>query len=521
MKKIKVLLVNPPTVAEIPEFARGISYYSWLKTKNKFCDFVPGELLGAQCIQKYVREHNLDCEFEILNACVEEHVSVEQTLEVILKKMPLDLVCLTGPYDVFSEILYIAEKIKQYNSNIKILYGQFFASLCYNEILEKYSVFDYLSVGYGEVTVSKLIDYLQNKCKIDEIPGLAYKMEDDVIYRKQEWCNVSEIIKIKPTRENVQKVLNSGLNISIFCSRGCPYRCSFCATGSLMGREHKYFLRDPYDVVDELEELYNKYHIKRITFVDDTFAPNTSAGKEQARIIAEEIIKRNIKLEIMVDSRIDCIDRELFTLLYRAGVRYVYIGIEAASDENLKEYNKGYKANKIKDSLEILSEIGIKAVYGFINFNPETTFEDLLSNIELLSNLKYTDPTMYSHEYIPYPGTDMTKRLIKEGLVVGSFPNYRIIYKEPKIQTIKNVYDKLLAIYTTFVFNMNKYPEFYISNHEQIYNNINKMFASYIREVVLALMHDDDTECIYKRYRYILKDLLKKILIEERKREML
>ena len=87
---------------------------------------------------------------------------------------------------------------------------------------------------------------------------------------------------------------------------------------------------------------------------------------------------------------------------------------------------------------------------------------------------------MYSHEYIPYPGTDMTKRLIKEGLVVGSFPNYRIIYNEPKIKTIKNVYDKLLAIYTTFVFNMNKYPEFYISNHEQIYNNINKMFASYI-----------------------------------------
>ena len=512
----KALFVNPPTVSQIPEYAKGISYYSWLKTKGKFYSFVPGELLGAQCIQSYVYKHNVNCSFEILNGCLEEHISVEQTTREIIKKFPIDLLCISGPYDVFPEILQIAETVCQNSPKTKILYGQFFASLCYEQILKKYSVFDYISVGYGEITISKLIEHLQSEKEIVGIPGLAYRFGDEIVCRELQECEFDEIIGIRPTRENVEKVMASGLNVSIFASRGCPYRCSFCVSGSLMGKCNGYRLRDPYDVVDELEYLYNKYNLKRITFVDDTFAPNSKVGKEQARIIAEEIIRRRIKIEIMIDSRIDCIEKELFTLLYKAGVKYIYVGIEAANNRNLKKYNKGYDADKIKNNLDILQEIGINVIYGFINFNPETTYDDLLINIEMLRELDNIDPSMLSHEFIPYPGTIMTQRLLDEGLLEGEFPNYILKYKNSIIKKLKKEYDKLLGVYTSFLLKMNVYPEFYINSHEQVYREINILFADYLFDMVYFAKENNKVLKLFEKYENRLKQLLKQILIEER-----
>lgn len=514
----KVLFINPPTVSEIPQFARGISYYSWLKTKGKFYAFVPGELLGAQCIQKYVQMENKNCIFQILNGCVEEHISVEQTFEEIKKMMPIDLLCIGGPYDVFSEVLYLANKVKESSPNTKILCGQFFASLCYEDILKKYDVFDYLCVGYGEIAVSKLINCLQGQGNISDVPGIAYRDGDSVIYNASTSCYMDEIIKITPTRDSIEKVMETGLNVSIFASRGCPYHCSFCASGSLMGRYRGYALRNPYEVVDELETLYNLYHIEKITFVDDTFAPNTAQGKEQARIIAEEIIKRDIKISIMIDTRIDCIDRDLFTLLYQAGVRYAYLGIEAASNDNLKEYNKGYKANVIVENLKILKEIGITPVYGFINFNPETSFEDLQKNVAFLQEIKNVDPTLLSHEFIPYPGTDMTNRLLKEGLVVGEFPDYKLKYKDLKIYEVKKNYDFLLLKFTAFLLKMNQYPDFYINTYEDINNGINEVFTEYFGHLIEEIRDGYEYEHLKDEYEIRLKKLLKQILVKEREK---
>ena len=255
------------------------------------------------------------------------------------------MLCLSGSYDVFSEVLQIAETIRQYSPKTKILYGQFFASLCYEEILKKYNIFDFVSVGYGEITISKLIERLQSVKEVDEIPGLAYRFGNEIVCREQQVCEFDEIIGIRPTRKNVEEVMCSGLNVSIFASRGCPYRCSFCATGSLMDKCNGYRLRDPYDVVDELEYLYKKYNLERITFVDDTFAPNNRAGKKQTRIIAEEIIRRAIKIEIMVDCRIDSIERELFTLLHVAGVRYVFF--RATEPSVIRSLNNARRSTRI------------------------------------------------------------------------------------------------------------------------------------------------------------------------------
>lgn len=515
---IKVLLVNPPSLTEVPPMGEGLSYYDWLKLKNSEYKFIPGELLGCQCIQNYVEKHNEDCCIEILNACVDGHTSLEQTLEEIKEKMPIDILAFSGPYSVFSEIEYLAKELKTLYPNICIAYGQFFASLCYEDILKNFSFFDFVCIGYGEITMSKIIEYKQGIIDINDIPAVGYKDKSNNIIVNPINFDLEKIIKTIPTRYETEKVLKNGLCVSMFCSRGCPYRCSFCATGSLMRTcNQKYMLRTPESVIDEVQFLYDNFKIQRLTFVDDTFAANTIEAKQQAKEIALEIIKRNINIQIMIDTRIDCIDEELFALLKKAGVIKAFIGIEAANNENLLEYNKGYKKDIILDRIKILEKIGIEIVPGFITFNPDSTLDTLKANAHLIKEIPNSDPSMFSYEYIPYPGTDLTNKFLKEGLVVGQFPHYKNNYKIPQVKLVKQSYDRLLSKYSMFLINTRKKYNFNINDYLSAKMKINELFFNYFMEIItqielgkLKLLED-----IYFVYNQKLMELLKSVLLSQ------
>lgn len=519
-KLIKVLMVNPPSLTEVPEMEEGLSYYEWLKLKNKAYEFIPGELLGCQCIQSYVEKNNIDCSIDILNSCVEMHTSIEQTLKEIEKKMPLDVVAFTGPYSVFSEIEYLAQAIKNSYPETCIVYGQFFASLCCEAILENYPFFDFVCIGYGEITISKIIEYKQGVIRIQDIPAVGFKNKYNKFILNSIESNTEKIIKVIPTRYDIEKVKKTGLCISIFCSRGCPYRCSFCATGSLMrryGHCTPFSLRHPISVVDEIQYLHEEFNINRFTFVDDTFAANTAEAKKQAKEIALEIVKRNLNIQIMIDTRIDCIDEDLFVLLKNAGVVKAFVGIEAANNNNLLEYNKGYKTDVIFEKIKILENLGIEIVPGFITFNPDSTVDELRSNADLIRNIPNSDPSMFSYEYIPYPGTDLTNKFIKDGLVVGNFPNYENNYKNPEVKLIKQTYDRLLTRYSTFLINRNKEPNFDIDAEPLIKMQIHELFADYFNEIIEAIELEKQNllDDIYSDYNQKLMEQLKMILLLE------
>lgn len=85
-------------------------------------------------------------------------------------------------------------------------------------------------------------------------------------------------------------------------SKGCPYKCTFCAISSL-----PYLERSPKNVIDGIEDCYKKYNIREIDFFDAVFFFN----REGALKICWEIIKRQIKIEWSCRSRVDLVDNEL------------------------------------------------------------------------------------------------------------------------------------------------------------------------------------------------------------------
>jgi anaerobic magnesium-protoporphyrin IX monomethyl ester cyclase len=106
-------------------------------------------------------------------------------------------------------------------------------------------------------------------------------------------------------------------------SRGCPYRCTFCAKENF---RDKYRRRPVGTVLAELDNLLES-GIEYIYFIDEIFLPN----KE----LLEGIAQRSVKFG--VQTRIDLWNHEMIDLLGRAGCVSIEAGVESITPEG-REY---------------------------------------------------------------------------------------------------------------------------------------------------------------------------------------
>ena len=144
---MEIVLVNPPTlyraksvdeIQELELFSGTIPYYERLLTLDtgKINGFstLPGEHLGLQSISGYLHLHGH--RVNIVNACVELHSSLSQTLKKILQ-YSFDLIGFSGPLDVFGENAWLALRLREKGFTGHITLGHDFATLNHKIILKK------------------------------------------------------------------------------------------------------------------------------------------------------------------------------------------------------------------------------------------------------------------------------------------------------------------------------------------------------------------------------------------------
>ena len=78
--------------------------------------------------------------------------------------------------------------------------------------------------------------------------------------------------------------------VPILTSRGCPYRCSYCAS-KLLNRGFR--MRDPFRVVDEIEHWSRTRGVRNFAFYDDALLVNST---DRAVPMLEEILRRGLEL---------------------------------------------------------------------------------------------------------------------------------------------------------------------------------------------------------------------------------
>lgn len=270
-------------------------------------------------------------------------------------------------------------------------------------------------VGEGEQTFVELIRLMKQKgCfyhkELGLIKGIVYWDADNRIVRTPSRPPIEPIDTIPmPDREllNIKK----GGTVYLLSSRGCPFKCPFCASTRLY-KGVRFFSADY--VVNEVQFLIKRYKPILIKFYDDLFV----ASKSRLRDIVKKMIDTGIhkKALFSINATASMIDEEITKLLKKMNVYTVGIGLESGNEEIL-QYLKAGKATVEQNerAINILVKNNISPTGSFIIGSPgedESKFEDTLRFI-CRSKLSKS----YLYLLTPYPGTPLWDYALEKGLV--------------------------------------------------------------------------------------------------------
>ena len=239
-----------------------------------------------------------------------------------------------------------------------------------------------------------------------------------------------EIRQPKPRRDLFHPAY---ISAGIQTTRGCPMNCSFCSVSAFNGQHYRF--RPVEDVLDELEEVPQKY----VFFIDDNIIGQSRESKERARQLFEGIIRRGIKKHWLTQSSINFADDpELLKLAHKSGCRMVFLGIEAETEDQLKEANKTLNlsrgASSYREIFRKIQKSGIGVIAGFIFGWDSDTPATIMQRAQFAMHCGAD--SFQTSVLTPLPGTALFDKIAAEGrLLHKNFPAdwSRYDYFEPTI----------------------------------------------------------------------------------------
>jgi radical SAM superfamily enzyme YgiQ (UPF0313 family) len=171
---------------------------------------------------------------------------------------------------------------------------------------------------------------------------------------------------------------------------GCPYHCQHCTqvVRKSIGTELR--LRNPVEIVDEIEQLVAS-GAEGIAFEDDTLFCN----RKHLLAVCSEIIHRDLKVSWIANARPDELDAERITAAAQAGAALLKIGIESGSAELIEKMGKSRCGDQwlqqVHKGVSLLKQHGIASVGLFMVGMPEETEAQVQQTIDLsrLINTEY------------------------------------------------------------------------------------------------------------------------------------
>lgn len=227
---------------------------------------------------------------------------------------------------------------------------------------------------------------------------------------------------------------------SIRTSRGCPYRCNFCAEWKVAGGIYQ--RRKPERVVQELAEISEEY----VFFADDESLIDAPRMSSLARLIKEEGIRKRYFLY----GRSDTIGRhpELLELWRGIGLERVFIGLESFRDDDLAYIHKGSSTADNEKAVRILQALDIDIYASFI-VRPDFSQSDFEALRRYCRRMKLNYATFAV--LTPLPGTDLYED-VKEKMIMRNHDYCDFIHTLlPTTLPMKEFYAEYRRLYMTAI----------------------------------------------------------------------
>ena len=268
-------------------------------------------------------------------------------------------------------------------------------------------------IGEGERTILDLLELFikkgdLNKEGLSKIKGIVYWDENGHLQVTERGKPLIPLDQIPlPARD----LLTIDKHSYLFSSRGCPFRCVFCASSHFWGTVR--FFSAEY-VLREIKELVEKYGVKLISFYDDLMIADSARLEKIVGLIQKENIFRKVKFSL--NARANLLTEKVVGLLKEMNVVSVGMGLESGNDRVLR-YLKGQHSSVAENqaAIRILKKYGIAANASFVIGSPDETKEEILDTYRFIktSGLNFVD----TYVITPFPGTPIWEYAQKMGVV--------------------------------------------------------------------------------------------------------
>jgi radical SAM superfamily enzyme YgiQ (UPF0313 family) len=194
-------------------------------------------------------------------------------------------------------------------------------------------------LGEAEWTLLEVVQSLlsNESAALSDIKGLAVLEEErGEVFRTAARPLMRDLDALPfPARElvalgqyqNSWKSAHGYFSTNIVASRGCPYRCNWCAK-PIYG--DAFAMRSAASVAEEMRRLKHEYHAEHLWFADDIFGLQAKWVTE----LAEHVERLDAALPFKMQSRVDLMTRTTVRALRRAGCAEVWMGVESGSQKN-------------------------------------------------------------------------------------------------------------------------------------------------------------------------------------------
>jgi anaerobic magnesium-protoporphyrin IX monomethyl ester cyclase len=385
------------------------------------------------------------------HGCLAEMIEVRDAPEAIAERLLQWRPLVVGFSLIFQFFLpqyrRLAQRLREAGVDGHFTIGGHYPSLCHEELLTNFPEIDSVVRYEGEETLIELVARLRAGEDWRGVNGIAYRLGGEIV-ATQPRALVADLDALPfPDRPREPERVGGFPTLPVLASRGCIRRCSFCSIHTFYrtapGKVVR--VRQPAKVVEEMLDLHRRHGVRVFLFQDDDFPLWGKKGRRWADELIGRMHDSGLAENTIwkISCRAEYVEPDLFLEMREAGLFLVYMGIESGVDAGLEILFKQMTIAQNREAVETLKKLGIVFSYGFMLFDPSSTFQSVRENVEFLRQIvgDGSAPAVFSR-MLPYGGTPIRDQLAREGRLRGDLTHPDYDFLDPRL----NEYYRLLSV---------------------------------------------------------------------------
>lgn len=350
---------------------------------------------------------------KVLDLCPFRKRAVPVLMETLRKERP-DVVGFSGMAFQYDSNVQLAYLTKKFDPRIKTVLGGYFATLSYDHIdgSPEADYWDFLVRGEGDFSFGELLDSLDAMGRgLDKVLGVSYKTENRQ-FQHNPSRPLEDVSRIKlPARD---KRLLGGHHMYfrktdvIETSRGCLFQCNFCSIHEMYGTSIRQFPLAR--VLADIEDAYSR-GVRHLFCTDD----NITQSMDRFEQLIDGVISLKLKnLRFTTQATVAGFSKrpDIIKKLPQAGFVSIFLGIENASQKNLRAMKKPNTLPRIRKAVAALQAERVVVIAGLINGLPDDDAESMRGNYQFIKEQGVT--SVMDQIMTPYPKTPLRDDMLRD-----------------------------------------------------------------------------------------------------------